>query len=222
MNRRPARPTSPDPTSQTKPRAGRAGAFSGTSCCSGPQHAVPHFPQTVTPERGPALSYHDVGGHNHRVIAHGLNEKHLEASKEGSGETTDVTHKVGMAGSPPHPRTPPANTQTPKANHCSLLSPSPAHALAWVTPHTPTGQAPSHAAAAAGREPGREQSRHRPGASGAFPAPRAPEPDRSSAHLEVIFFGKMKDHVSPLPGGIGGIEHLTGRQKGSEGSPSGG
>ena len=33
---------------------------------------------------------------------------------------------------------------------------------------------------------------------------------RSQAHLEVAFFGKMEDHVSPLSSSIGGIENLAG------------
>lgn len=32
---------------------------------------------------------------------------------------------------------------------------------------------------------------------------------RSQAHLEVAFFGKMEDHVSPLSSSIGGIENLA-------------
>lgn len=32
--------------------------------------------------------------------------------------------------------------------------------------------------------------------------------EASLAHLEVIFFGKMKDHVSPLSSSVGSIKNL--------------
>lgn len=61
-------------------QAGIASSLSASSYCSGPD-LVPHFSLTATLEWGPVWSYHDVGGYNHRVITHRLDEKHLEESK---------------------------------------------------------------------------------------------------------------------------------------------
>lgn len=36
---------------------------------------------------------------------------------------------------------------------------------------------------------------------------------RNQAHLEIVFFGKMEDHVSPLSSSIGGIENLAREEK---------
>ena len=40
------------------------------------------------------------------------------------------------------------------------------------------------------------------------------------AHLEIIFFGKVKDHVSPLSSSIGGIKNLRRRKEHSEENPN--
>lgn len=36
------------------------------------------------------------------------------------------------------------------------------------------------------------------------------------AHLEVIFFGKMKDHVSPLSSSVGSVKNLIEEEKAAQ------
>lgn len=95
-------------------------------------------------------SYHDVGGNDCRVIAHRLNEKHLEGNKTETLGTNAVTQRAnfGIAATRCHTgagRTPHINAQIHKKDPALSLALPPRGCLPPVsgTPRAPTRKAQS-------------------------------------------------------------------------------